>query len=187
MIDKKFYWLDTRTLAVILRPMMQTGRSSWGRFPRCKWLSRIRRSGIPSVGKYAPASRFPQLCRKKWNSTRSCNTWDWLRQTNSVSNRTIISIAGAFNYLSVLNLNSSWTFKDIYGYSGKFSPRFTRRRTDLDFIYCAQSRKQNIVQPYKFSKKLKKSEDTEKSLEYALKWLGDNHRNFLIQVSFRAK
>lgn len=156
MIDKKFYWLDTRTLAVILRPMMQTGRSSWSRFPRCKWLSWIRRSGIPSIGKYAPASRFPQLCRKKQSSTRSCNTWGWLRQNNSVSNQTIISDAETFNNLSVLNLSSSGTFKDIHGYSGKFSPRFTHRRTDLDFIYCAQSRKQNIVQPYKFSKIIEK-------------------------------
>ena len=187
MIDKKFYWLDTRTLAVILRPMDRVEF----RFLRHSCGKRDAGAYFPTLGMPERLIRLNHLQRGKrlQLDLPVCiiNTWDWLRQTNSVSNRTIISIAVAFNYLSVLNLNSSWTFKDIHGYSGKFSPRFTLKRTDLDFIYCAQSRKQNIVQPYKFSKKLKKLEDTEKSLEYALKWLGDNHRNFLIQVSFRAK
>ena len=156
MIDKKFYWLDTRTLAVILRPMDRVEF----RFLRHSCGKRDAGAYFPTLGMPERLIRLNHLQRGKrlQLDLPVCiiNTWDWLRQTNSVSNRTTISIAGAFNYLSVLNLNSSWTFKDIYGYSGNFSPRFTRRRTDLHFIYCAQSRKQNIVQPYKFSKIIEK-------------------------------
>ena len=35
-----------------------------------------------------------------------------------------------------------------------------------------------------FQKHLKKSENTKKSSEYALKWLGENYKNFFIQVAF---
>ena len=38
-----------------------------------------------------------------------------------------------------------------------------------------------------FQKHFKKSENTKKSSEYALKWLGENYKKFLIQVAFRTK
>ena len=122
MIDKKFYWLDTRTLAVILRPMDRVEF----RFLRHSCGKRDAGAYFPTLGMPERLIRLNHLQRGKrlQLDLPVCiiNTWDWLRQTNSVSNRTIISIAEAFNYLSVLNLNSSWTFKDIHVYSGKFCP-----------------------------------------------------------------
>ena len=63
-------------------------------------------------------------------------------------------------------------------------PRFIRGQADLDFIYCAQTRKQNIVQPYKFSKTLEKIRKYEEKFRICLEMIGRKLYNFFIQVAF---